>query len=96
LIVWSQRATDELEEIAQFIALDSEHYSKAVVRTILRKTRRLGDFPYIGRVVPEFEDDSMREIFAYNYRILYKIKPDEIDIAAIIHGRRLLDLSLRP
>ena len=96
LIIWSRRATDDLEEIAQYIAQDSAHYANSVVRTILQKTRMLGKFPYIGRVVPEFADDLIREIFAYSYRIIYKISDDKIEIAAVIHGRRLLDIALKP
>jgi toxin ParE1/3/4 len=96
LIIWSRRATEDLQEIAEYIAQDSEHYAKSVVRTILKKTHLLAEFPLIGRVVPEFSNDSLREIFAYSYRIIYQVKADEIDVAAIIHGKRILDISLKP
>ena len=96
LIIWSRRATQDLEEIAEYIAHDSERYAASVVRTILQKSRKLADFPFIGRVVPEFEDERFREMFAYSYRIIYKVRSHEIDIAAVIHGKRILDLSLEP
>ena len=54
------------------------------------------DFPTIGRVVPEFGDDSIREIFAYSYRIIYRIEKDEVWSAAIVHGRQQLDVALEP
>ena len=50
----------------------------------------------MGRVVPEFGDDSIREIFAYSYRIIYKIERESVVVASIIHGRRILDISLKP
>lgn len=56
----------------------------------------MAEFPFIGRVVPEFADESIREIFAYSYRIIYRVKDEEIHVAAVVHGKRLLDLSLRP
>lgn len=96
LIVWSRRAVEDLESIAAYIALDSELYSASVVRTILRKARGLSDFPFRGRVVPELQNDSTREIFAYSYRIIYRVTENEITIVAVIHGKRLLDLSLQP
>jgi addiction module RelE/StbE family toxin len=96
LVVWSERATEDLEEIATYIAQDSEHYARSVIRTILQKSRKPADFPFIGRIVPEFADESIREIFAYSYRIVYKINDDEINIAAVIHGRRLLNIALGP
>lgn len=50
----------------------------------------------IGRIVPEFEDPSIREIFAYSYRVIYQVDPTQVSIAAIVHGKRLLDISLKP
>ena len=100
LIIWSRRAVKDLEEIAEYISRDSESYARSVVRTILQKSRKLADFPFIGRMVPEFADESIREIFAYSYRIIYRIiyriKQNEIDIATVIHGKRQLELSLEP
>ena len=90
---WSQRALDDLEAIAQYISLDSTAYAKAVVKTVVDLTRKLSGFPYTGRIVPEFSDQSLREWFAYSYRIIYRVEGDVVTIAAIIHGKRLLDLS---
>ncbi len=96
LIIWSVRASEDLEAIAAYIAQDSEAYAKSVIRTILQKVRLLSDFPFIGRTVPEFADDSIREIFAYSYRIIYKITEDKVIPAAVVHGKRILDPSLKP
>ncbi len=96
LIIWPRRASEDLEAIARYIAQDSEAYAKSVIRTILQKVRSLSEFPYIGRLVPEFEDESIREIFAYSYRIIYKITEDKVIAAAVVHGKRILDLSLNP
>lgn len=74
LVIWSLRATEDLEAIAAYIAHDSEAYAASVVRTILHKTRMLADLPYINRIVPEFDDETIREFFAYSYRIIYQVK----------------------
>ncbi len=93
-VVWSPRAVEDLEAIAQYIAADSTAYAAAVVETILSTTRRLSAFPYSGRVVPELNDDSIREWFAYSYRIIYQIEKEIVTIAAVIHGKRLLDREI--
>ncbi|HEX7330268.1 MAG TPA: type II toxin-antitoxin system RelE/ParE family toxin [Pyrinomonadaceae bacterium] len=90
-VEWSPRAVEDLEAIAQYIALDSTAYSSAVVKTILQTTRKFSQFPFSGRVVPEFGDESIREWFAYSYRIIYRIDESIITIAAIVHGKRLLN-----
>src|SRR6266404_7955241 len=94
IVTWSPRAIDDVDAIAAYIALDSESYAASVVRTILEKTRSLSEFPYMERVVPEFGDDAIREVFAYSYRIVYRIEVDEITIAAVIHGKRLLEMAI--
>jgi plasmid stabilization system protein ParE len=50
-------------------------------------------FPFSGRVVPELGDESIREWFAYSYRIIYRVEQEIVTIAAVIHGRRLLDME---
>jgi toxin ParE1/3/4 len=96
LVIWSNRATEDLDSVAAYIAQDSEAYASSVVRTILQKARTLAEFPFVGRIVPEFDDQAIREIFAYSYRIIYRVDQDEVVIAAIIHGKRQMDISLKP
>ena len=96
VIIWSLRAAEDIEAIATYITQDSEAYATTVIRKIMQKTRLLAEFPHIGRIIPEFNDESIREIFAYSYRIIYEVSPKEIVVAAVIHGKRLLDISLRP
>ena len=91
-VAWSPRAVEDLEAIAQYISADSAAYAAAVVKTILTTARNLSHFPRSGRVVPEIADESIREWFAYSYRVIYRIEEESITIAAVVHGRRLLDL----
>ena len=92
-VEWSPRAVEDLEAIAQYIAADSSAYAAAVVQTILATTRKLSPFPFSGRVVPELGDESIREWFAYSYRIIYRVENDIVTIAAVIHGKRLLHVE---
>ncbi|BAZ51834.1 plasmid stabilization system protein [Nostoc sp. NIES-4103] len=90
-VVWSSKALEDVEAIATYISRDSSSYTAAVVQKILDVTRQLTDFPFSGRVVPEFNEDTIREKFAYSYRIIYQIRDDTVTIAAVIHGKRLLE-----
>jgi toxin ParE1/3/4 len=42
-------------------------------------------------MVPEFEDEALRERFVYSYRVIYRIQGQTITVAAVIHGNRLLE-----
>ncbi len=90
---WSPRAIEDLDAIAQYISADSSAYAAAVLKTILDVTRNLSRFPFAGRVVPELGDENIREWFAYSYRVVYRIDQHTVTIAAIVHGKRLLDVE---
>ena len=90
---WSPRAADDLEAIAEYISLDSPTYAKSVVKTIVDITRKFSQFPLAGRIVPEFSDENIREWFAYNYRIIYRLDQNGVTVAAIVHGRRMLKID---
>ncbi|BAZ32562.1 plasmid stabilization system [Cylindrospermum sp. NIES-4074] len=90
-VVWSSTALEDVEAIATYISRDSAAYAGAVVQKIIDLTRELSNFPFSGRIVPELGEDTIREKFAYSYRIIYRIQDDTVTIASVIHGKRLLD-----
>jgi toxin ParE1/3/4 len=90
-VVWSPRALADVEAIASYIASDSRFYAGSVVRRIVTLTRKLEKFPFAGRKVPEFEDENLREVIAYSYRIIYRVEAAEVIVAAVIHGKRNLE-----
>jgi toxin ParE1/3/4 len=89
-VVWSPRALADVEAIASHIAADSHFYANAVVRRIVALARSLSYFPLAGRKVPEFDDETIRELLAYSYRIIYVVESGYVTIAAVIHGKRML------
>jgi len=89
-VIWTDEALCDVEEIAQYIAKDSFFYASSFVTKIIDSTRRLKSFPLTGRIVPEENDESIREYFVYSYRIIYEIRNFTVYILAIIHGKRML------
>lgn len=90
-VVWSPRALDDVDSIAAYISRDSTAHASAVVTKIIRATRVLKRFPFSGRIVPEFEDQTLRERFVYSYRLIYRIHEQTVTVAAVIHGKRMLE-----
>ena len=89
-VVWSPAALEDVEAIASYISRDSVSYAGTVVTRITNSTRNLEKFPFAGRIVPEFGSKILREVFAYSYRVIYRIEDDTVTVAAVIHGRREL------
>lgn len=87
-VIWSDDTVEDLQQISDYIARDSGHYSRVVVRRILESTRRLSRYPRIGRVVPEVGDESFREILVYSFRVIYRVDEHRVTIEAIAHGKQ--------
>ena len=87
MVIISKPAQKDLRQIHDYIAKDSLHYAREVLLTILETIKSIEPFPYKGRVVPEIQDENIREIFVHSYRIVYRIR-DSIEVAAVIHAKR--------
>lgn len=96
IVAWSHAALDDMDEIAEYIHKDSPFYASVVIDKIKQSTRRLYAQPYSGRAVPEAKNDSVREVFIYDYRLIYEVLESEgtLLILAIFHGRRDMNVAL--
>ncbi len=90
-LIWSADALDDIEAIGDYISRDSEFYAESTVLKIYEAPQNLVNFSKQGRVVPEVGDEDIRELFVFQYRIIYEIKCNEIHILTVLHGKRLLD-----
>lgn len=87
---WSFTATSDLEEICARIGKDSPHYAALFAERILAATRRAGQFPELGRIVPEYNDPAIREIIYQGYRVVYRILAEAVEVVQICHGAKRL------
>ena len=87
---WTQNAVEHLVNIYEYIALNSPTYAKGMVDKITRRSEQIADQPLSARKVPEYQNDDIRELIEKPYRIIYRIKADQIDVLAVIHGAQLL------
>ena len=89
---WTDTAQRHLDAIYHFIAQDSPVYAKRMVDRLTRRSGQIGEFPFSGRSVPEYEAEQIREVIEGSYRIIYYVKTDQIDVLAVLHGAR--DITL--
>ena len=90
-VIWTESALSELEEILDFIFRDSRYYAAITEEQMHEAARSLIRFPYRARVVPEFEQVDIREVFVYGYRLIFKISEQQITVLMVVHSSR--DLS---
>lgn len=86
----TERSLEDLNDLHDYTARDSENYPHLFVKKIYETAQKLKDFPNIGRVFPEVNNPSVREIIFHNYRIVYRNMDNYVEIITVIHGSRLL------
>jgi plasmid stabilization system protein ParE len=89
-VVWTRQAVEDVEAIRGFVARDSEQYAGLLAERLVAAVGGLELFPQSGRVVPEVGDDSLREVIYGNYRLVYRLQGESVEIIAVYHAARLL------
>jgi plasmid stabilization system protein ParE len=89
-LTWTDTGINSFTDIIEHIALDSIFYASNFGGKILKLIEKLEYFPDIGRIVPEYNILSLRELIYQNYRIIYKINNHSIYIIYIGHNAKLL------
>lgn len=89
-VYWTEGAAQQLQAIHDYIAQASPEYAKRMVDRLTRRSEQIGTFPLAGRSVPEYQVEQVREVIEGSYRIIYHIKPEQIDVVAVVHGSRSL------
>ncbi|MCD4691942.1 MAG: type II toxin-antitoxin system RelE/ParE family toxin [Calditrichales bacterium] len=89
-IKWSPLALERVTDIALYIAEDKPSAADNWVVLIFKTVEKLSSFPNLGRIVPEFSIEDIRELFHGNYRIIYQVSSSYIEILTVRHGSQIL------
>ncbi|MBD8497251.1 type II toxin-antitoxin system RelE/ParE family toxin [Paenibacillus arenosi] len=89
-LTWSPRSLSDLELIYEYIKLDSEENASYFIKQLITSTIDITEFPFSGRMVAEFKENRIREKIYKNYRIIYRISTDEVEVVTVLHQSRRL------
>jgi toxin ParE1/3/4 len=89
-IVWTKFANSNLQAIHDYIAQTSVDYARTMIERLTNRSRQIEAFPLAGRVVSEFQLGQLREVFEQPYRIIYRVRPDRVDVITVVHMSRQL------
>ena len=89
-VLWTVGAREDLRQLIAFVSGDSETYAAVVAGRIMAAVNRLELYPLIGRIVPEYQDATIREVLVGNYRIVHRVRQEVIGVIAVVHGGREL------
>lgn len=89
-VEWTGNAIAQLKCIRDYIARDSDFFAKRMVDRLTSRSIQIHVHPFSGEMVPEFGDESIREVIEGPYRIVYRVSDSDLFVLAVIHGSRLL------
>lgn len=87
-VVWTENARDALDEALAYISQDSPEAARRLVEKLIEAANTLGSLSERGRIVPELEDPTVRELLVKPYRLIYEVDPAEVRILALVHEAR--------
>ncbi|WP_438455244.1 type II toxin-antitoxin system RelE/ParE family toxin [Vreelandella venusta] len=89
-VIWTEPAIQELDAIAEYIALDNPAAVSHLVKDVFDKTERLENFPRSGRIPPELPNSVYREIVVPPCRIFYREDEKQVLILYVMREERQL------
>lgn len=92
-LYWTREALEKLVEIENFISRDSQENAEKFVDYLIQQADFISGNPKMGRMVPEISNPALREIIVKNYRIVYHLKEDYIEVLTLFQGQRLLRVA---
>lgn len=87
-ISWTKKSLKDLKAISDYISLDSKFYAARFISKLIERVEQLIEFPESGRIVPEKNENEIRELIEGNYRIFYRIRKENITILRIHNSAR--------
>jgi toxin ParE1/3/4 len=90
-LIWSPRSLKDLEIIFDYIKPDSLENARNFIEQLIEVTLTVTEFPFAGRAVPEFKESRYREKLYKNYRIIYRVDIELIEVVTILHQSRRLN-----
>ncbi len=89
-LLWTKESLSKLQEIETYIAADNPKAANELVNKIIFLAESLIDNPKKGRVVPELQISQIRELIHKNYRLVYLLKRNSVEILTVFEGHRLV------
>jgi toxin ParE1/3/4 len=89
-LIWTEPALDDLDQIAEYIALDDPVAASRLVRKVFDRAERLGTHPKSGKRPPELPHTPYREFIVAPCRIFHRAENAAVYIVYVMRSERLL------
>lgn len=87
-IIWTEPALEDLEVIADYIALDKPSAAKRLVRQVFAGVEQLMLFPQSGGKPRDLMGTPYRQVVLTPLRIFYRVSGEDIFIIYVMRSER--------
>ena len=94
-VIWTPEVFRNLDSIGDYMLEVAPAFAGPLLQRLYDAVAPLEDYPRLGRAVPGFDRDDLRELIIDNYRIVYEIKGEAVWLVTIRHGSMNLEAWLR-
>jgi len=94
-VILTDRFLRRVENYSDYFALDDIPTAVKWAREVIKRCEQLQSYPQSGRIVPEFSRPEIQELIHGNYRLIYEIKTDRIDMLTIWNTSQPLPKQLK-
>ena len=92
---WTRTGLRSIEALGDYLDAASPGYAGRLLEGILDAVQVLDEYPRIGRVVPEINEATFRELIFQKYRIVYELTEGRPCILLVVHAATDLEAELR-
>lgn len=92
-LIWTEPALQDLEQIADYIALDNPVAARRLVKRVFSKAELLQDFPEMCPVPHDLADSGYRHLVVKPLRIFYRVEGEDVFLVYVMRAERLLTAS---
>lgn len=87
-VIWSPSARTDLKAIVSYVAEQDREAALRLGQLIIESSRQIESFEFSARVVPEYGVDDLRERIVRNYRVIFRVRENQIQIVRVWHAAR--------
>ncbi|OGV67696.1 MAG: plasmid stabilization protein [Lentisphaerae bacterium RIFOXYB12_FULL_65_16] len=89
-LIWAEPAIQDLDAVADYIALDNPDAARRYVRKVFAEVSRLKVFPEMGQVPAELEDlPQYRHLVIGPCRLFYRVSAGNVFVLHVTRCERL-------
>lgn len=89
-VIWTEPALNDLDAIADYIALENPEAAKQLVQRVFEHAEQLADHPRSGSKPQELKGWRYRQIVEPPCRVFYRQDGEHVYILYVMRGERLL------